>query len=304
MPTGTAGTHRIPTGRGLGLRTFAYAAAAVLLMTVDQRTTLTETPRALLMTVVYPLQTAMAVPAQLFDWSQDSTRSRAELARENNRLKRERLLADARLQQLNAIRAENDRLREMLDARARVGSSVRVAQILEVDTDPFRHRVLINKGSGDGVFPRQAIIDASGIVGQVLQVGAVSATVLLISDPEHAVQVEVVRNGLRTVAFGSGDYDQLEVRYLPNNADIQVGDLLVTTSLGGDYPAGYPVGEIVTVEQRPRQAFARVTASPAAALTRMREVLLLSPAAPPEAADDTDASANDAAAGTSTDGGG
>ena len=303
MPTGTAGAHRIPTG--LGLRTFACAAAAVVLMTVDQRTTLTEQPRALLMTVVYPLQAAMAVPAQLFDWSQGSTRSRAELARENNRLKRERLLADARLQQLNAIRAENERLREMLDARARVGSTVRVAQILEVDTDPFRHRVVINKGSGDGVFPRQAIIDASGIVGQVLQVGAVSATVLLISDPEHAVQVEVVRNGLRTVAFGSGDYDQLEVRYLPNNADIRVGDLLVTTSLAGDYPAGYPVGEVVAVEQRPRQAFARVTASPSAALTRMREVLLLSPASPPGGTGDADAGGgSNSGTGTGADGGG
>lgn len=292
MPAGTPGVHRLSTGPALGVRTFLCAAAAVLLMLVDQRTALTETPRSLLMTLVYPLQEAVGVPARLLDWSDDATRTRAELALENNRLKRQRLLADARLQQLNAIRAENERLREMLDARPRVGTSVRVAQILEVDTDPFRHRVVINKGSNDGVFERQAIIDANGIVGQVLRVGAVSATVLLISDPEHAVQVEVVRNGLRTVAFGSGDYDQLEIRFLPNNADIEVGDLLVTTSLGGDYPAGYPVAEVVAVEQQPRQAFARVTASPAAALTRMREVLLLEPEAapePPAAAPETEA---------------
>lgn len=279
MPAGAKGIHRVNNGGALGLRVFACAAAAVLLMLIDQRTALTEAPRAALMSIVYPLQQIAAVPADLLDWSAASTVSRAELARENNRLKRERLLADARLQQLNAIRAENERLREMLDARPRVGNNVRVAQILQVDADPFRHRVVINKGSNDGVFPRQAIIDASGIVGQVLQVGPVSATVLLISDPEHAIQVEVVRNGLRTVAYGSGDYDQLELRYLPNNADIRVGDLLVTTSLGGDYPAGYPVGEVVAVEQRPRQAFALVTASPVAALTRMREVLLLAPEA-------------------------
>ena len=294
MPAGTPGVHRVSTGPALGLRTFLCAAAAVLLMLIDQRTALTEKPRAVLMTLVYPIQEAVAVPAQLLNWSDDATRTRAELARENNRLKRERLLADARLQQLNAIRAENDRLREMLDARPRVGASVRVAQILEVDTDPFRHRVVINKGSNDGVFERQAIIDANGVVGQVLRAGPVSATVLLISDPGHAVQVEVVRNGLRTVAFGSGDYDQLEIRFLPNNADIEVGDLLVTTSLSGDYPAGYPVAEVVAVEQQPRQAFARVTASPAAALTRMREVLLLAPTeAPQPAVADTEEAGDD-----------
>ena len=294
MPAGTPGVHRVSTGPALGLRTFLWAAAAVLLMLVDQRTTLTEKPRAVLMTLVYPIQEAVAVPAQLLDWSDDATRTRAELARENNRLKRERLLADARLQQLNAIRAENDRLRDMLDARPRVGASVRVAQIFGGETDRFRHRVVINKGSNDGVCERRAIIDANGVVGQVLRAGPVSATVLLISDPGHAVQVEVVRNGLRTVAFGSGDYDQLEIRFLPNNADIEVGDLLVTTSLSGDYPAGYPVAEVVAVEQQPRQAFARVTASPAAALTRMREVLLLSPtAAPQSAATETEEATDD-----------
>lgn len=240
------------------------------------------------MSVVYPLQVAVAVPATLLKWSDDATRSRADLARENARLKRERLLADARLQQLNALRAENDRLRTMLDARPRAGSQARIAQILEVDNDPFRHRVVINKGSNDGVLQKQALVDANGVVGQVIETGPFSANVMLISDPGHAIQVEVVRNGLRTVAFGSGEYDQLEIRFLPNNADIVVGDLLVTTSLGGDYPAGYPVGEIVSVEQRPRQAFAKVTASPAAALTRMREVLLLVPdviEAAPQASD-------------------
>ena len=264
-------------GRALGLRTFGCALLCVIAMLVDQRTAWGEQPRALLMSAVYPLQVAVAVPARLLDWSDDATRSRADLARENARLKRERLLADARLQQLNAVRAENDRLRAMLDARPRTGDDVRVAQILEVDNDPFRHRVVINKGSSDGVFQRQALVDANGVVGQVIEVGPVSANVMLISDPGHAIQVEVVRNGLRTVAFGSGEYDQLDIRFLPNNADIAVGDLLVTTSLGGDYPAGYPVGEVVSVEQRPRQAFAKVTASPSAALTRMREVLLLAP---------------------------
>lgn len=227
------------------------------------------------MAAVYPLQVVAAMPTSLFDWSEAATRSRADLARENVRLKRERLLADARLQQLNAVRAENERLRAMLDARPRAGDDITVAQLLDVDNDPFRHRVLINKGASNGVFRQQAIVDANGVVGQVINVGPSSAQVMLISDPGHAIQVEVVRNGLRTVAFGAGEYDQLEIRFLPNNADVVVGDLLVTTSLGGDYPAGYPVGEITNVQTQPRQAFAIVTAKPAAALTRMREVLLL-----------------------------
>ncbi len=288
MPANATGIHRTNNGRALGLRTFACAVLCVIAMLVDQRSNFGDTPRALLMSVVYPLQVAVAVPATLLKWSDDATRSRADLARENARLKRERLLADARLQQLNALRAENDRLRTMLDARPRAGSQARIAQILEVDNDPFRHRVVINKGSNDGVLQKQALVDANGVVGQVIETGPFSANVMLISDPGHAIQVEVVRNGLRTVAFGSGEYDQLEIRFLPNNADIVVGDLLVTTSLGGDYPAGYPVGEIVSVEQRPRQAFAKVTASPAAALTRMREVLLLVPdviEAAPQASD-------------------
>ncbi|MEO0576722.1 MAG: rod shape-determining protein MreC [Pseudomonadota bacterium] len=269
------GVHRDHHGPALGLRTFVGVVVCIMLIAADQRRVFGERPRAALMAAVYPLQTIAAMPTSLFNWSEDATRSRADLARENVRLKRERLLADARLQQLNAVRAENDRLRTMLDARPRAGEDITVAQLLDIDNDPFRHRVTINKGASNGVFRQQAIVDANGVVGQVIHVGPSSAQVMLVSDPGHAIQVEVVRNGLRTVAFGAGEYDQLEIRFLPNNADIVVGDLLVTTSLGGDYPAGYPVGEVTAVQTQPRQAFAKVTAKPAAALTRMREVLLL-----------------------------
>lgn len=279
MPATSPGVHRLSHGRALGLRVFLLIVVCVISMLADLRTELGDAPRGALMVVAYPLQAIAATPAELLDWTGESTRSRADLAQENARLKRERLLADARLQQLNAVSAENDRLRAMLDARPRVGNDVRIAQILDVDSDLFRHRVVINKGGNDGVFQGQALVDANGVVGQVYEVGPFSANAILISDPGHAIQVEVVRNGLRTVAFGAGEYDQLEIRFLPNNADIVVGDLLVTTSLGGDYPPGYPVAEIVSVDVQPRQAFARVLATPAAALTRMREVLLLQPEA-------------------------
>lgn len=246
-------------------------------MFVDQRTTLGAVPRAWLMATVYPLQVIAAAPTRLVDWSEDATLTRAELARENMRLKRQRLLADARLQQLNALRAENDRLRGMLDARPRAGEDVQVARLVDVDADKFRHRILLDKGSRDGTYQRQAVIDANGVVGQILEAGPFSSQAMLISDPGHAIQAEIVRNGLRTVVFGNGDFDQLEIRFMPNNADIAVGDVLVTTSLGGDFPAGYPVGEVVRVEAQPRQAFARVFVQPAAALNRISEVLLLEP---------------------------
>ncbi|MEM7764873.1 MAG: rod shape-determining protein MreC [Pseudomonadota bacterium] len=281
MPAGSNGVHRLSHGRALGLRTFLLSLACITLMMLDLRTDVGKPIRSVLMQITYPLQAVAALPATLANWSGDSTRSRAELALENARLKRERLLADARLQQLNVIIAENERLRAMLDARPRLGTDVQVAQILGVDADRFRNRVVVNKGASDGVVAQQAIIDANGIVGQIVSVGPYTANAMLISDPGHAIQVEVVRNGLRTVAFGAGDKDQLEIRFLPNNTDIVVGDLLVTSSLGGEFPPGYPVAEVTAVEIRPRQEFAKVTATPVAALSRMREVLLLAPLTPP-----------------------
>ncbi|MEM9171173.1 MAG: rod shape-determining protein MreC [Pseudomonadota bacterium] len=271
------GVHRAHHGRLLGLRTFGCIVLCIILMFADQRTDALNTPRGWLMAVTYPLQTLASLPSTFFRWTDDASRSRAELARENMRLRRQQLLANARIQQLNAVRAENDRLRAMLDARPRAGDNVEVARLINVDSDPFRHRITLNKGTSNGVYERQAIIDASGVVGRILKVGPVTSQAMLISDPGHAIQVEVVRNGLRTVVFGIGEFDQLEIRFLPNNADIVVGDLLVTTSLGSDFPAGYPVGEITRFEPRPKQAFARVMVQPSAALTRMREVLLLQP---------------------------
>ncbi|MEL7310547.1 MAG: rod shape-determining protein MreC [Pseudomonadota bacterium] len=263
---------------------FLAALACIFLMLLDSRTNFGKAPRAWLMAIMHPLQVAASTPTRFTDWTEDATISRADLARENARLKRERLLANARLQQLASLRAENDRLREMLDARPRPDTEVQVARILEVDGAPFRHRITLDKGANDGVYPKQAIIDAKGVVGQINETGPTSSNAVLISDPDHAIQVEVVRNGLRTVAFGSGEAGLLEIRFLPNNADIEIGDLLVTTSLAGDYPAGYPVGEIVNVTRQPRQAFANVTASPSASLSTLREVLLLSP----EETDDAD----------------
>lgn len=302
MVTGTANRRGAGApGGALGLRTFLMAGAAVGLIFLGQRTAFLDPLRGVLALVVYPIQVTVSAPGEFIDWLTETTQSRAELAIENARLKRERLLANARLQRLSAVDAENERLRSMLDARPRVGEDVRVAEILQVDSDPFRHVVTVDKGAMDGAFQGQTVIDTDGVVGQIVSVGPVSAEVMLISDPGHAVAVEVNRNGLRAVVFGSGEYDRLDLPYIANNADLKVGDLLVTSSLGNDFPAGYPVAEITEFEVRPRQSFARVSARPAAALNQIREVLLLWPT-PGEVPDGDGASAPDTDAREAADG--
>jgi rod shape-determining protein MreC len=152
---------------------------------------------------------------------------------------------------------------------------VRVAEIMAVDANPYRHNIVLGVGSNDGVYDGQAIVDASGVVGQVIETGLHTSQAILISDPDHTLPVVVNRNGLRTVAFGTGDYDRLDLPFLANNADIQPGDLLVTSGLGGAFPSGYPVAIVENVTRVPQEPFADVTARPAAALDQVREVMLI-----------------------------
>ena len=146
---------------------------------------------------------------------------------------------------------------------------------MAVDANPYRHNIVIDIGERDGVYDGQAIVDADGVIGQVLEVGLATSQAILISDPSHALPVEVNRNGLRTIANGTGEFDRLDLPFLPNNADIRPGDLLVTSGLGGAFPAGYPVATVDTVNRIPQEPFADVTAMPSAALDQVREVLLI-----------------------------
>ena len=237
-------------------------------------------------TAVYPLRLVVDAPVRFWQWINSSTTSRNDLELELGRLKAERLLTNARLQRLTALEAENARLRAMLDARSRVRDEVRVAEILAVDANPYEHNLIIGIGSRDGVYDGQAIVDANGVVGQVVETGAVTAQAILISDADHALPVEVNRNGLRTIARGTGEFDRLELPFLPNNADIRAGDLLVTSGLGGAFPAGYPVAVVNAVTRIPQEPFADVTATPSAALDQVREVMLIWSQAPPIAETD------------------
>ncbi len=259
----------------LGIRVLVFAFLSIILMVVDHREDHLNTVRKAIGTAVYPLRVLVDAPLRLWEWAGDATATRNELQLENSRLRAERLLTNARLQRLTALEAENDRFRDMLEARDLVRDEVRVVEMLAVDADPNRHNIVISSGEVDGVYDGQAIVDADGLVGQVIRTGRNTAQAILISDPDHALPVEVSRNGLRTIAVGTGEFDRLDLPFLPNNADIQPGDLLVTSGLGGAFPPGYPVAVVATIDRIPQEPFATITAKPSAALDQVREIMLI-----------------------------
>jgi len=263
---------RIPA---LGIRLIALTLISILLMYLDHRHNHLDNVRKAIGVAVYPFQLVVDAPVRFWAWLGESTTSRNELQLEVGRLKAERLLTNARLQRLTALEAENARLRALLDARGKVRDEVRVAEIMAVDANPYEHNLVIDIGSRDGVYDGQAIVDADGVVGQVIETGIMTSQAVLISDTDHALPVEVNRNGLRTIAVGTGEIDRLDLPFLPNNADIETGDLLVTSGLGGAFPAGYPVAIVDAVTRIPQEPFASVTARPAAALDQVREVMLI-----------------------------
>jgi rod shape-determining protein MreC len=275
MAAANSSKHRSPNTPALGLRFLILAAASILLLVVDHRNNHLDAARKAIGAAVYPLRVVVDAPVSAWQWLNETTANRNQLQLENSRLRTERLLTQARLQRYAALEAENARLRAMLEAREQVRDRVRVAEIMSVSANPFRHSLVIDKGSADGVFNGQAIVDADGVVGQVIEAGVMSSQCLLISDPGHDLPVEINRNGLRTIARGTGEYNRLDLPFLPNNADIEPGDLLVTSGLGGAFPPGYPVAVVESVTRIPQEPFASVSATPSAALNQVRELMLI-----------------------------
>lgn len=250
--------------------------ASVVLMTLDHRTEELEPVRSVLGLIVYPIQYAVNLPSQWGYWASDNLANRNALVEQNQALRKKALLLEARLQKLASLARENARLRRLLASAERFQEErVLVAELVAVDLDPYKQQILINKGDQDGVYTGQPLLDANGVMGQITHVNPISATAILISDPSHALPVQVDRNGLRTLAEGTGDPDRLRVRYVPSNGDIRIGDILVTSGLGGRFPSYYPVGEVIRVERRPGEPFADVEAKPFARLDHSREVLLV-----------------------------
>ena len=271
----TNNQHRSQRTPALGLRLLLLAALSIMILVVDHRDNHLDAVRRAIGATVYPLHIVVDAPVAMWHWIRESNESRNELRLENSRLSAERLLTHARLQRYAALEAENARLRGMLEARTRVTDEVRVAGIMSVSANPFRHVLVIDKGTNDGVYDGQAMIDANGVVGQVIETGIFSAQAVLISDPDHALPVEINRNGLRTIAVGTGEFDRLDLPFLPNSADVSEGDLLVTSGLGGAFPAGYPVAVVGSVTRIPQEPFAAVSAEPAAKLNQVREIMLI-----------------------------
>jgi rod shape-determining protein MreC len=225
-------------------------------------------------TAAYPFQWAAAAPVAAWAAMRESFATRTRVEAQNVRLAADNLVLRLKLMRFESLEQENRRLREASESSARVVQRTLVAEIVRVDLDPFRQRVLVNKGTRQGVFRGQAALDANGIFGQVTRAGPVSAEIIMISDPEHAIPVQVNRTGARSIALGTGRSGLLSLPYLPQNADVIVGDLLVSSGLGGVYPPGYPVGKVTAVVRDPGQPLLSVEAEPLAALDRDPEVLL------------------------------
>ncbi len=269
-------------GRGPPLTAYflALAAVSIALMVADQRYHQIDQVRTWLSAAVHPVQRAVDFPFRATNWVTSSFADRGRLRQQNLELTARLRLANLQLQRFAALEEENLRLRDMRARTAGVAEAVLVASILNVDLDPFRHRVLLDKGAVDGVFRGQAVLDGEGIFGQVTKVNAATSEVILISDAEHAIPVQSNRSGVRTIAVGTGDLGKLSLPFVTVESDLRPGDLLLSSGLGGVFPRGYPVAQVTKV-RRSGSTFATVEARPTAGLDRARDVLLVWFTAPP-----------------------
>lgn len=264
------------TNTAANIRIVIFVIASVVLMALDHRQHHLEAVRTVLSTSLYPLQYAVQLPWETARRLSARLASRQELMAENAQLREQQLLLNFQLQQLASLEAENRRLRILLESAVHIQDKAIVAELLTADLDPYRHQILLNKGTRDGVRIGQPLLDQHGVIGQIIHVNPLSATAILITDPNHSLPVQVVRNGLRTLAVGSGNFQALELPYLSNKEDVQVGDVLVTSGLGGRFPRGYPVATVSRVEADPNSPFfARVIAQPVAQLDRTYEFLVI-----------------------------
>lgn len=231
--------------------------------------------RSILSVIVYPIQLLVSWPVELAESVYETAISYSELKKENQQLKHKQLVDSIKLLKYEALENENIRLRGLLENSFKLGEQVLVAELLSVNLVPYEHVVVVNKGSRFGVHVKQPVLDANGIVGQVIRSLPLSSEVMFITDPNHAIPVQVNRNGLRTIALGSGQLDRLNLPFLPNNADIVPGDLLITSGLGGTFPQGYPVAVVDNFTVQPNKPFANIFAKPKAKLDKSRELLIV-----------------------------
>ncbi len=258
----------------------AVALLSLVLIATDHRLQKAHQLRLWMETLLHPVQQLIGLPSTLIEWASEGLSSHGTLQEENASLKKKNLLLQQKLQKQEATEAENNRLRELLDSSFHYGDDhVLIAEIMAIDLDLFNQEVVLNKGSTDGVYIGQPVMDADGVMGQIVRVSPISSTALLISSPQHSIPVQNRRNGLRAIASGIGHAHKIRVRFLPSGSDLIPGDVLITSGLGGRFPFGHPVGTVESIDHPDDQPFSEATLTPAAALERSREVLLVWPAA-------------------------
>lgn len=250
---------------------------SIVLMTMDHRYAQLEKVRGALSLLLSPVQYIVHGPLAGLHWAQSIFTTHHDLLEENRHLKDEWQRLSAQLLKFHTMESENMRLRELLDSSIKIQDDVTIAEVLQVEVGSLKRQILINKGTQHRVYLGQTVIDAHGVVGQVIHVSPYTASVMLITNPDHAIPVQVSRNGIRTIAIGSQENYRLELPYLATNADVKNGDLLVTSGLGGRFSYGYPVARVYRVEQNHTTSFSSVYAHPTAKLDRHREVLLVWP---------------------------
>ncbi len=241
-----------------------FSVLSLALLFVDAKYNYLESARQVIAVIIYPLQRLTALPGEVWNGAGEYITLQRHLVAENEQLHLQHDADAALLNQMQSLQAENAQLRELLDVTRRADYTMQMAQIAYVERDIFKRKLFIDKGENTNVQAGQAVVDNGGVVGQVTRVYPLLSEVTLVTDKDIAVPIQVVRNGIRAVVFGSGNISELELRYQPVNADIEVGDVLVTSGMDGTYPPALPVAQVIKVERDPAYPFARIVCAPLA----------------------------------------
>jgi len=269
--------QRRPRIPALNTKFIIFVVLSFILLVNDQRNNYLSILRNSIAIAIYPLQSAVEIPSRLTNWFDLRIKSKEILIQENQNLLSQQKINSSILQRYESLEQENERLKQILNAANNLDNKVEITRIISVNVNPYRHTIVIDKGERDGVYNGQVLLDADGVIGQILHTNFLTSEAILISDSDHALPVEINRNGLRTIVLGNGSFTKLDVPYIPNNADIEIGDLLVTSGLGGKFPSGYPVAKVDFIESDLSEQFYKFSAKPIAYLNQVREVMLLKP---------------------------
>ncbi len=277
----TSSTPHFGSDSGGTLKLLSYLALGIALMVSDHRGGLLAKVRQTATVAVEPVWWLASLPGRLIALTEAAVANQTRLYHDNVDLQQKLLLAQARIERLQALARENERLRALLGGTRGNVLAVQLTSLLDVDLDPVRQRVILDIGAQQGAHVGQVVIDSGGVMGQVISVTPTRAIALLVTDPDHALPAQVVRSGLRLIVYGTGRSDRLTVPNIPSNGDIRVGDQLITSGIGGRFPAGFPVGRVASVLPDPSHTSIAATLIPAARLDRSGDVLLVSNLPPP-----------------------